>query len=59
MDTQTVFQSGVKLLMQLPSIISESAETGSFIYDENKNEIEVQINKLKTYEEELIKCHLT
>ena len=30
----------------------------SFYYGQ-KNEIELQINKLKTYEEELIKCHLT
>ena len=58
-DSQTCFQSGVKFIMQLPSIIKDSGEIGSFVYDENKNEIQIQINKLKTYEGELIKCPMT
>ena len=54
-DAKELTNENIKFITQLPMILKDSGEIGIMEYDI----FEIEIKSLKTYEEDLIKCHTT
>ena len=53
-NPKSMSQDSWNILQQLPKIIQDSGKVGKFQLDI----FEIEINKIKTYEQELVKCNI-